>query len=427
MRKSDSTMRRLGLGLFLVCSLASCCRQPPAPSLPPIPTDGKIDATQAIQLRLDSAGQTGGEVILSPGQFLIRGTLNVPKGVALRGSWDAAHHGDGWQVGTTLLVTGGRDQENGTPTVTMGADSALNGMTFLWPDQTWTDIHPYPWAVRGVGHHVTVENVTFVNAYQGVWIGSPDGSLHLLRNIFGCVLRRGIFIDCSVDVGRLENIHFNPHYWLSSGYPPGALATAAINQSIHNYVAVNLEAFIFGRTDWEYGLDTFVWGAKCGYRFIRTAAGKSSGQFLGMGADYCQTCVQIDALQPAGLQITNGAFTAFAGGPGTALVTAPGAGGSVELANSTFFATTHHAVWMQGDTEVTLSACHILDAHPDGDILAEKGRLIVQGCNFDQPGPTVVLRKDVVAAAITGNLQPGGLQVQNEIGKRAQIGLNQTP
>jgi hypothetical protein len=51
----------------------------------------------------------------------------------------------------------------------------------------------------------------------------------------------------------------------------------------------------------------------------------------------------------------------------------------------------------------------------------------VQGCTFEKPEPAVILKKDVSAAILTGNLQSGGFQVQNEIGKRAQIGLNQTP
>jgi hypothetical protein len=39
----------------------------------------------------------------------------------------------------------------------------------------------------------------------------------------------------------------------------------------------------------------------------------------------------------------------------------------------------------------------------------------------------VVLKPGVKAALIMGNMQPAGLQVQNGIGPRAQIGLNETP
>lgn len=427
MRTAESVVRLFSIGLLLALSLSSCCRKTPVKASLPIPADGMTDATAAIQQRLDAAGQKGGEVLLPPGRYLLRGNLTVPRGVALRGSWIAPHNGNGWDKGTTFLVTGGRNDENATPTLTLATDSALNGITFLWPGQKWNDIRPYPWAIASAGEHASVENVTFVNAYQGIRLGAPDSSLHYVRNVFGCVLRRGIFVDCCYDIGRIENVHFNPHYWIRSHYPPGFKFGPDVVKAIQDYPATHLEAFTFGRTDWEYGFDTFVWGAKDGYHFIQTTQGTCDGQFIGMGADYCQSCVQVDALQAVGLQITAGQFTAFAGSPGTAIVTAPMAGGSVLVVNSTFYATTRHSVWMQGQTEVTLSACHLLDAPPGGAVLAERGKLIVQGCSFDQPGTAVVLKQDVTAAVVTGNLQPGGFQVQNEMGKRARIALNQTP
>jgi len=43
----------------------------------------------------------------------------------------------------------------------------------------------------------------------------------------------------------------------------------------------NGEAFIFGRSDWQYVLNTFCFGYKAGYKFVKTrrecATGTSSG------------------------------------------------------------------------------------------------------------------------------------------------------
>ena len=47
--------------------------------------------------------------------------------------------------------------------------------------------------------------------------------------------------------------------------------------SVHPYLWQNLEAFVFGRTDWEYVTNTFVYPVKIGYRFIKTAAGMCNG------------------------------------------------------------------------------------------------------------------------------------------------------
>ena len=401
-----------------------------------IPADGTTDATAAIQQQLDAHASTGGEVFLPPGQYLIAGSLNVPDGMSLRGSWNAPHHGEAWKSGTTLLLTGGRGNENGPAALSLGQDSSVEGLTLLWPAQMWNDIQPYPWAIEGRGKHMTVENVTLVNAYQGISTGTQDGSLHLIRNVYGCVLRRGILVDACADIGRIENIHFNPHYWLGSGHPssnagagrtPGSKPETETWGKVTPFLRDHLEAFTFARCDWEYVVDTFVWGAKDGYLFTQSAHGACNGQFLGIGADYCKTCVEIDEIQPIGLQITNGEFTAFAGDPNTAVLTAPGAVGSVQLVNCNFWGTKGHIAWMQGDMSVTLADCHIIDGFPGGAVLAERGKLIIQGCTFDQAGKTAVIKKDVKAAIIMGNLQPGGVQIDNEIGNRAQVGLNELP
>ncbi len=390
--------------------------------------DGITDAAPPIQDLLNAASKRGGEVRLPPGQYLLKETLTVPPGVTLRGSWDAPQHGSAWAKGSTLLVTAGQGNEEGPAAIELQANAAVEGVTMLWPEQKAASLTPYPWAIHGGGVHDTVENVTFVNAYQGVKMGGEgsDGSLHLIRNVFGCVIRRGIMIDNTTDIGRIENVHFNPHYWGRSHHPSKGDDPKDWHK-VQQFMNDNLEAFTFGRSDWEYVFDTFVWGAKSGYLFIETKAGACNGQFVGIGADYCQACVRIEKIQPVGLQITNGEFTAFAGDPNSAIVTEPAAEGAAQFVNCNFWGVKNHVAWLQGSTAVTLADCHICDKLTAGAVLAEKGRLIVRGCVFDQSCPTVILQPDVSAAIIAENLQPGGVQIENNIGSRAIIGLNEEP
>jgi hypothetical protein len=401
----------------------------------PIPNDGVTDATAAIQSALDAAGKSGGVVDLPPGQYLLAGAITVPPGVTLRGSWQEPHHGESWNLGSTLLITSGRNTDAGAA-ITLGADSGLQGFTLLWPEQMWNNIVPYPWAVLGNGIHVSVENLTLVNPYQGIKLVPPRCNLHYLRNIFGCPLRYGIFIDGSHDIGRIENIHFNPTYWLASGHPSAStgvqpdIRIQKLRQNdytVRQYQIEHLEAFVFGRTDWEYVLNTFVFGAHIGYRFIQTPDGVPNGQLSGIGCDFGPTCVQIDALKPHGIAITNGEFNNHLGTASAAIITSPGAAGAAQFVNCIFWNTSGHAAWLRGDTAVTFSACHFTDTLPAGTLLAEKGRLIVSACTFDQPGSAVVIKPGVSAAVVMGNLQPGGLQVDNGIGPHAQIGLNEGP
>ena len=204
------------LSLLLLLTLAVSSHAAGRP--PNVAGDGIADDTAAIQAALDAQGKTGGAVSLPPGVYRIAGSLRVPTGVTLRGSWDAPHHA-AWDKGTTLAVTGGRGHEDGPAAVELSESSSLQGVTMVWPEQKWDGITAYPWAIHGQGMHNDVENVTFVNAYQGIKIGVPWSELHLIRNVFGCVLRRGIFIDTTSDIGRIENVHFNEHYWARSHYP----------------------------------------------------------------------------------------------------------------------------------------------------------------------------------------------------------------
>ena len=409
-----------GLALLLALLLTPC-RQVSAQAAP------AGDDTAALQARLDQAGKTGGEVALEARTYRVSGSLTVPTGVTLRGSWEAPHHG-AWDKGTTLLVTGGRGQEDGTPAITLRQSSALRGVTLVWPDETPDHIVPYPWAIHGSGMHNTVEDVTLVNAYQGIKIGQPWSELHLIRNVFGCVLRRGIFVDETSDVGRIENVHFNTHYWVRSGYPGiQAKDDSATGQLVTDFTRKNLEAFVFGRTDWEYVANTFVWGAHIGYRFIHTAGGECNGQFMGIGADACGIGLRVDQTQSVGIQVTNGEFTAFGGTENVGIVVSPGAVGAAQFVNCNFWSTPGGAARLHGSGPVTFSACHFGDGAEGGVIAADKGALIVSACTFGTRGKAITLKPGLRSAIITANSQPGGLQVDNGIGAAAQIGLNEAP
>lgn len=384
--------------------------------------DGVVDDTAAIQSALDTAGKTGGEVSLPAGRYLIKGHLTVPTGVAMVGSWDAPHHG-AWDKGSTLMITGGRGEETGTATITLEQSSAIRGFTLLWPDQRAENIVPYPWAIHGHGMHNTVENVTFVNAYQGILIGQPGSELHVIRNIFGCVLRRGVMIDSTSDVGRVENVHFNTHYWLRSGYQP--ILTKDAGRLVPEFAMANCEAFILARADWEDFVDTFVWGAKIGYHFVKSADGACNGQFTGIMADDCRVGIQVDNIQSAGIQVTNGEFTAFAGEPNAGIVISPGCTGPAQFLNCNFWTTPGGAAQVHGNAQVVFNSCHFENDGKPAVISADNGHIVVTACSFAGNGPAVDLERGVKSAIITSNLQGGGLIVDNHIGSLAQIGLNE--
>lgn len=389
--------------------------------------DGKTDDTRALQAALNAIGKSGGTLELPAGQYLVGGSLVIPTGVAFKGSWQAPHHG-AYEKGSTLLLTGGRGQENAAPAITLQQSSDFEGFTLLWPQQKWPDIAPYPWAIQGVGMHNTIENITLVNAYNGIRVGGVAGSeLHLVRNVFGCALRRGILVDSTTDIGRLENVHFNPHYWNRSGHPSRPPQKGNPDLEIAGYTTKHLEAFIFGRSDWQWVTSCFVFGAKIGFHFTRTKDGAANAQLMGVGADNCEVPVQIDELQRLGVQFTNSTFMAAGGPPGICVVTTPMAGGAATFLNCTFWEAPGGAAQLDGLTNVNFSNCQIFAGAGQGAIRASQGYLTVSNCTFAGQILSIVLKPEVRAATIMGNMQAKGLKVQNEIGDRAQIAFNEAP
>jgi hypothetical protein len=207
----------------------------------------------------------------------------------------------------------------------------------------------------------------------------------------------------------------------------------------------NLEAFVFGRTDWEYVTNTFVFPAKVGYKFIKTANGDCNGQFLGIGADACQTAVVVESIQPQGLLITNGEFNCHRVGRSTQVIVEQGSRGNVRFVNCGFWGPVEHNAVLRGDGFTSFTDCYFSNNFdtPGHAIVAESGKLQVQNCTFDavskrrKPGnsfadaderfqsPSIQIKQGVKHAIIRGNNGYYGVKIDSEIGGRAIISDNE--
>jgi len=412
-------MMRVAFALVVLCEAAAMASEAATRPVPGTPQD----QTRAIQQLLDeAAARGGGEAVLGPGQYTLRASISVPTGVTLRGAWEQPHHGI-LTCGTVLMAYGGRGKEDGPALIELAQSSGVKGITICYPEQTLADIQPYPWAIHGRGMHNSIENVTLVNAWQGIAIGPETNELHTIRNVYGCVLRRGVFIDNTTDIGRIENVHFNPHYWPRSGHA-GALRGDRANRdlTVAAVMQQNLEAFVFGRTDWQSVRDTFVFGAKIGYRFIATAKGACNGQFSGIAADACQTCVQVDAAQGPGLLISNGQFVCLRlsdrAEPRIGVVTGPGFNAAVQLTNCSFWGDFTSIARIEGTGLFTMSQARVGgNRGPALEILG--GRAVVREVLFFRSrGAHIVVGPDVKRVVAANNFADGGVDIVNHAGER---------
>jgi hypothetical protein len=413
----------VGLTVLALCAVASAPLNPVNPDLYNVRNygatgDGKTDDTGAFQKALDLAGQAGGGTVYAPrGSYFFAGHLHVPAAVTLEGIWTSvpAHTGirdrgspRPTDDGTTFLVTEGAGHEDSAPFLTLNTNSTLKGVVIYYPRQNEASPpQPYPWAIAMRGKNPAVLDVELLNPYNG--IDATQNERHLIRNVSGQPIRRGVWVDQIYDVGRIENVHFNP--WWSN--KPG----------LFQWQMEHGEAFIFGRSDWEYVLNTFCFGYNIGYKFVHGATGECNGNFLGIGADDCYTAVVVEQSAPFGLLITNGEFTAFHGPDPTMVAVEKTHTGSVRFVNCAFWGPCNQVARIAGSGTAGFSDCTFVqwDRHREGRhaLQVESGTILVRGCEFREDKPQIELGVGVRRAVITGNVFKGAERIAN--GSRGSV------
>ena len=415
------------LNLFLLFGFVALAAAAPRPDFYSVldfgaKADGKTDATAAFQKAMDTAAQAGGGIVYAPrGNYFFAGHLDVPRAVTLKGVWESvpAHNGlrddDGAKPtddGTTFLVTENAGNEDGAPFITLHDDSTLKGVVLYYPNQISDgEPKPYPYAIAMRGKNPAVLAVELLNPYNG--IDASRNERHLIRDVQGQPLRRGIFVDDIYDIGRIEDVHFNPWWSLKPG--------------LFRWQEEHGEAFIFARSDWQYVFNTFCYGYNVGYKFIKSSAGVCNGNFLGIGADDCFTAVDVENSAAFAVLISNGEFTSFHGPDPTMVRVGNENAGSVRFVNCSFWGPCNQIAKIAGRGTVGFSDCTFVqwDRNKEGRaaIQADGGTVLVRGCEFQENKPQVELGENVRRAVVTGNIFTGKSQIENH-SKHAAIANN---
>ena len=224
---------------------------------------------------------------MPPGRYLIASHLVVPSNVTLEGIF-AALPTTPWQnnamgqpefVGSVLLAVEGAGKAEGTPFVQLKTNATLKGLAVFYPEQKDADPPvPYPWTISSSLHgedNCSILDVLLINPYQAVDFGGRATGRHLVRNLYGQALYRGLFIDHCLDVGRVENVHLWP-FWNPNG--PAAEFTRREGK-----------AFVIGRTDWQSMISCFCISYETGFHFVRCCGshpayqGGGNAQIIGGG------------------------------------------------------------------------------------------------------------------------------------------------
>lgn len=251
------------------------------------------------------------------------------------------------------------------------------------------------------GKNPAVLAVELLNPYNG--IDASRNERHLIRDVQGQPLRRGIYIDDIADIGRVENIHFNP-WW-------------SMKPRLFAWQQQNGEAFILGRSDWQYMFNTFCFGYKIGYKFVQTQAGLCNGNFLGIGADDCFTALVVENCAPMALLISNGEFVSFHGPDPTMVRVEESNRGTVRFVNCAFWGPCNQIATVAGSGTVGFSDCTFVQWDHNGEgrhaLRLLGGTVLVRGCDFQEDKPQIELAEGVTRAVISDNLFRGKPRVTN--------------
>ncbi len=384
--------------------------------------DGAFDNTAAFQAALDAAGAAqGGTVEVPTGRYHFAGTLSVPVNVVLRGTFAYAPSHAGIRdkspekpvYGSVLEPCAGAGKEDGAPFILLNSNATLQGFCVHYTEQDPQADTPkaYPYAVAMRGNNPAIIDVELLNPYNG--IDATQNQRALVRNVHGQPIHIGIYVNDIYDIGRIENVHWNP-WW-------------TMNSPIYRWQTENGIGFLFGRTDWHYVINTFCFGYSVGYKFIETKQGATNGNFLGIGADDCRTAVLIEESAPYGILITNGEFVAFHGPDPVMIRVAPTHTGTVRFNNCAFWGPAHQNAVVEGFGTIGFSDCTFMQWGHPGDNTTKKeewkndyaiealgGSILVRGCEFIENKPQVYLGKDVQRAVITENLLAGKKRIKND-------------
>jgi len=244
------------------------------------------DSTAAFKAALLQAGKTGGTVYVPKGEYYVNEPLTVPSGVELRGIYDVPTHSV--VAGSVICTTYGKYNENAKAFISLEANSGINGISFYYPEQSFTDFIPYSYTVRSLGENCWAINSVFINSYNALDFATYPSKGHYINYVSGSPLRRGIYVGNNSGNGWVENVQFNPHYWKRATL---SMLDTTGSDALNNAVNLTLEAMIFGDNASEHVLGTFGYAAKDLLVFTSEGGKGTNGIFIGHGSDGCKNAV----------------------------------------------------------------------------------------------------------------------------------------
>ena len=372
--------------------------------------DGKTDDTAAFKAALAAADAMNGCVIYVPkGYYCLTESLTIGDNVSLAGEIKP-----GTAEGTVLCIYGGKGSTDPAKSAfLMGPNASIQNLAIWYPEQTFVNGEPIPYPATIKQEWidgVAVRNVTFVNSYYGFdYSGAGIYALQYTRDIYGTFLHLGYRNDRSLDIGKLENFHFSPDYWLESGLPGTPDAELLKTYMIRNSVGIIIE-----RIDWTYITDIYIEGYNKGLVGRRSKAsddycGVTNGQAYNVNITDTYSCIFIEDL--SWLLMTGGTFRAIGNEGATAV---------------TFISTCGNETRTNQPGDISFNDCIIESAGKNAVLNCSTAYLTYTSCTFSSNGGSVIANmtdstQRLLNSTVTGVAFDGKLLSDNTLPTRSEV------
>lgn len=284
------------------------------------------DNSDALQLLLNKAkADGGGLVFLPPGRYKFRKPITIPTGVELKGAVDVPSVPTG--PGTAIEIYAGKNDENGTPFITMEKGSGLRGLVMNYPEQlvqlltesglNQLDVYKYPYTIRG-NADVYIVNVGFRACYHGIDLFTNKCDNHFVDYPAGHVFKTGIKVGGGSKGGHIYNAQFNQIAYGSGGETKfGAWPNSPDNDQVdkdkysrehtaaYGYCWNNLDFIVLEDCDDQVLYNNFDFGSNRGFVLSANNGKGANGICLGQGIDQGMKAFCIEAVGDKGFNFIN--------------------------------------------------------------------------------------------------------------------------
>ena len=243
--------------------------------------DGKTDDTAALQAGLDATAAAGGGTLLVPaGNYLVKGGLKVPSGVALVGvGWNAV--GD---KGARLYV----DAADTSDVITLSDGASLRQLGMHWDQGTvgngWQPRQSFGWGVRVSGTNVVVRDVFMLNPTRGLIVSSTGAGPVLIDRLAGSPNQVGLAVDTNAAL-RVNDVHFWPFWGVCAGSPPSGCQPGTFAYQVNTPKEASGVAFELDHSAHAELSNAFSIGYAVGVALGKNAAGQVNTDLRMWNAD----------------------------------------------------------------------------------------------------------------------------------------------